>query len=283
MNPKELRFSRSHAQLRQGRNDWYRIDNKADGQAHLYIYDEIGYWGVTAQDLIKDMKDVGDKALTVHINSPGGEVYDGLAIYQALRSHGGDVTVIVDGVAASAASFIAMGGTKLVMAPKATMMIHDGLTMAIGNAAEMRKTAELLDKASDNIASIYADKSGQPTEFWRERMREETWYSADEAVEAGLADEVEGAVRTIDNSFDLSIFSYSGREAAPAPVIKPEAPAPELKGEPGPEVLDLGPGNTVTPKNEGSTKEPVVESKEPEPFKWDFAAFKSSLREGIRA
>lgn len=263
-------FGRPVVQLRQGKTDWYRIDNKTPASPTVYIYDEIGYWGVSASDFVNELKGLDVDDMTVHINSPGGDVYDGLAIYQALRAHRASVTVVVDGLAASAASFIAMGANKLIMAPKATMMIHDGFTMAVGNAADMRKTADLLDKASDNIASIYADKSGQPADFWRDRMRDETWYSAQEAVDAGLADEVEGAARTIDNSFNLSIFSYSGRDNAPAPVIKPEAPKQELKGETGPE--------PVTPKNEGSTPEPVVESKEPEPFTWDFSAFKNALK-----
>lgn len=271
MTKPDLRIHRPVAKLMQGKTDWYRISNVAGQSPELYIYDEIGYWGVTATDLIKDLQALDAAELTVHINSPGGEVYDGLAIYQALKASKAVVTTIVDGIAASAASFIAMAGDTVQMAPKATMMIHDALTMSVGNAAELRETADLLDKASDNIASIYSDKSGQPVDFWRDRMRAETWYNAEEAVEAGLADEIQG--KSIDNGFNLSIFNYSGRDNAPAPVIKPEAPQPELKGEHGPEVIDLGKG--------GSTVEPPVESKQPEPFTWDFEGFKSSLREGL--
>src|SRR5690606_8034659 len=103
--------------------------------------------------------------------------------------HQAHVTVIVDSLAASIASVIAMAGDRVVMAKNATMMIHDGHGLSIGNAADMREMADLLDKVSDNIASVYAERAGGDVAEWRERMRAETWYSADEAVSAGLADE----------------------------------------------------------------------------------------------
>ena len=149
------------------------------------------------------------------------------------------------------------------MAPKASMMIHDGWTVGVGNASDLRKTADLLDKQSDIIASVYADRSGLATDFWRARMLEETWYTADEAVEAGLADEVEGKAKQADDSFDLGVFAHAGRDNAPAPVIKPPAApeAPVVNEPPAP---------------------PVVDKHEPAPFTWDFAAFKSALQEGVK-
>jgi ATP-dependent Clp endopeptidase proteolytic subunit ClpP len=233
------------------KGDWYRIENKADtGPSEVFIYDEIGGFGVSSGDFLNDLRDVqGDVRL--HLNSPGGDVFDGLAIYQHLKSRTGETTVVVDGLAASIASVIAMGADKVVMAPKATMMIHEGWTAAVGNSADMRKLADLLDKTSTNIASVYADKAGGTVEFWRDRMKEETWYSADEALEAGLVDEVEGKAKKAE-SFDLSMYAHAGREKAPAPVLKDSAPAP------------------------------VVEDNEPAPFTWDFAAFKSALQEGVK-
>lgn len=253
-----LKMSRPVAKLRQGRTDWYRIDNKANAAPEVFIYDEIGYFGVTASDFAADIRALDTDELTLHINSPGGDVYDGLAIYQALRTHRASVTVHVDGLAASAASFIAMAADKVVMAPRSSLMIHDAYTMTIGNAGDIRKTADLLDKASQNIAEIYAEKAGTPVDFWRDRMRDETWYDAQEAVDAGLADEVEGKAKKIDNSFDLSIFNYSGRDKAPAPVIEPVA-------------------KVIEP-------EPVIEPIKPEEpeFSWDFAGFTQALKEGIR-
>jgi hypothetical protein len=156
-------------------------------------------------------------------------VYDGIAILNALRNHKATVTVFVDGIAASAASFIAMAGDEIVMCRNAELMIHDSWGWCSGNAEEMAKAAAELDRVSDNIASIYAERAGGTTEEWRALMREETWYSAQEAVDAGLADRVaakDDADESEDdtdadasNGFDLSVFNYAGRRSAPAPKI----------------------------------------------------------------
>ena len=258
------RLKRPAARLQNGRTDWYRIQNKAGEAPALYIYDEIGYFGHSASDMANELKALDTDNLTVHLNSPGGDIFDGLAIYQALKDHRAQVTMHVDGLAASIASVIAMAADKLVMAPKASMMIHDGWSMACGNAGDLRKLADLLDKQSDIIASVYADRAGQPADFWRDRMRDETWYNAEEALAAGLVDEIEGQAKKADEAFDLSVFAHAGRDNAPEPVLKPQAAI----------VPDL--------VNEGTVDVPPVVSEEPEPFTWDFAAFKSSLKEGIR-
>jgi ATP-dependent protease ClpP protease subunit len=262
------RLKRPTARLQNKRSDWYRIQNKADKNPEIFIYDEIGYFGHTAKGFADDLNEITADELTVHLNSPGGDIFDGLAIYQALKDHKAKVTVKVDGLAASIASVIAMAADELIMAPKATMMIHDGWSVLAGNAAEMRKVADLLDKQSDIIASVYADRSGQPTDFWRDRMRDETWYNAEEALAAGLIDQIEGQEKPkVDEAFDLSVFAHAGREKAPEPVIK-------YVGEAGPELVDL--------KGEGEIVAAPVVSKEPEPFTWDFAAFQDSLKEGLK-
>lgn len=268
------RLKRPTARLQNSRTDWYRIQNKAT-KPEIYIYDEIGYFGDTAKGFADDLAEIDAGEMTVHLNSPGGDIFDGLAIYQALKNHSAQVTVVVDGLAASIASVIAMAADTLIMAPKATMMIHDGWSMAVGNAADMRKMADLLDKQSDIIASVYADRTGQPADFWRDRMRDETWYNADEALAAGLIDEIEGQERRVDDAFDLGVFAHAGRGEAPEPVIKPTAEETvELKGEHGPEL--------IPPSNSGNIVTPTVESQESEPFNWDFAAFQASLKEGFR-
>lgn len=261
MNIEELealraRVRRPVARLKNSRTDWFRIQNKAGADPEIFIYDEIGYFGDTAKGFVDQLNAIDSPKLTLHVNSPGGDIFDGLAIYQALKAHKAEVTVVVDGLAASIASVIAQAGDKVVMAPKASMMIHDGWSMAVGNAAEMRKLADLLDKQSDVIASVYADRSGQTADFWRNQMADETWYTADEAVAAGLADEVEGKAAPADDAFDLSVFAHAGREAAPEPVLAPKNEAPVV---------------------------PVVEPKEEESeFVWDFTAFKSALQEGVK-
>jgi ATP-dependent protease ClpP protease subunit len=209
--------------LRSGRADWYRIENHNADTADLYIYDEIGYFGVTASDLLNELAAVTAGTINVRINSPGGDVFDGIAIYNALLSHPATVNTTVDSLAASAASFITMAGETITMSPHSQMMIHDAHGLAIGNAQDMRDLADLLDRQSDNIASIYADRAGGSIADWRTAMKAETWYSAAEAVDAGLADTVApkaGQQPTgADNTFDLSIFGYQGRQDAPEPFI----------------------------------------------------------------
>lgn len=255
------RIRRPLARERAGRTDWYRLQNKAGEKAALYIYDEIGYWGDTAKSLTDALKDVDSDAIDVHVNSPGGDIFDGLAIYQALKSHRASITVKIDGLAASIASVIAMAGDRIVMAPKASMMIHDGWTMSVGNAEDLRKTADLLDKQSQIIASVYADRNalGYGEDHYRALMRVETWFSADEALEAGLVDEVEGREKAVEEPFALGVFAHAGRDKAPAPKIKAEVP------DPVPETSPAAP----------PVEQPKVEEA---PFVWDFSAFKSALR-----
>lgn len=224
----QLKFARPVAMLREGRTDWYKIENRAD-VTEISIYDEIGYVGVTASNFIRDLNGVKSGQISLRLNSPGGDVFDGIAIMNALRNHPANVTVHIDGLAASIASVIAMGGDHIVMAPNAQMMIHDAHTIQVGNAADLRKTADLLDKASDNIASVYANRAGGSIENWRDVMRDETWFSAEEAVAAGLADEVQGSASKVKNTWDLSIYNHAGRENAPAPQVVKEEQVAEVE------------------------------------------------------
>lgn len=225
MNRKYVKTARPTAKLRKGRTDWYRIENLASSNgntAAIYIYDEIGFWGVTAQDFIRDLIALDVETIDLHLNSPGGDVFDGIAIMNALRDHKATVNVQVDSLAASIASVIAMAGDTVTMARNSQMMIHEASGMSIGNAMDMRTMADLLDKTSDNIAAIYAERAGGDAADWRTVMKAETWYSAEEAVAAGLADQVKASSKASDgespeDSWDLSIYSYSGRNEAPAP------------------------------------------------------------------
>lgn len=173
--------------------DWYRISNAGE-RAEVFIYGVIGSdWDegdVTAAGFVKDLRNITAPSIDLHLNSPGGLVFDGIAIYSALVNHPATVDVYVDGIAASAASFVAMAGDSIVMEKPARMFIHDAQGIAMGNAELMRDMAQVLDETSDTIAGIYADHTGGTVEDWRTAMRAETWYSAAGAVEAGLADRV---------------------------------------------------------------------------------------------
>lgn len=186
---------RGRAMLRRPENrtgDWYRVSAAAGtDRAEVFIYGPIDDWdGVSASQFVKDLKGITAKAIDLHINSPGGLVFDAVAIYSALRNHPATVDVTVDGIAASAASFVAQAGDTIAIEKPAKMMIHDAAGLVIGNAADMREFADLLDELSDTIAGIYADRAGGGVAKWRQAMQAETWYGAAEAVKAGLADRV---------------------------------------------------------------------------------------------
>lgn len=174
------------------------VRNSADTAAgpELWLYEEIGFWGVTAADVAASLTPLAGERVTLRVNSPGGEVFDGIAIFNLLKNHPGGVDVVVDGLAASAASFIAMAGESITMQPHSRMMIHDALAFAYGNAAELTALAALLDDLSANIASIYAERSGGEADAFRELMRAETWLDPAAAVELGLADAAEGDDQT---------------------------------------------------------------------------------------
>lgn len=170
----------------------FDITQVSAAQAEITIYDLIGWDGVTAAQFIKELNAVRASHITLRVSSDGGVVSDGLAIYSALLRHPAKIHAYVDGMAASAASFVVMAGDIVTMSPKSRMMIHDAVMVAGGPADFLRQQANILDKESDNIAAIYADKAGGTVEEWRDRMKAETWFSDREAVEAGLADNIDG-------------------------------------------------------------------------------------------
>ena len=156
----------------------------------LYLYDDIEP-GMAAK-FVAELKKVDSGEITLHVNSYGGDVFEGLTMMHSLRSHPATVTAIVEGVAASAASFIAVGGAdRVVMREGTRMMVHNALSIAMGNADEMDKISSRLRSTSTDIAAIYAERSGRDAAEWQSAMDAETWFNADEAVAAGLADAVE--------------------------------------------------------------------------------------------
>ncbi len=236
--------------------------------ADVYVFGNIGGWsGVTSDDFVRDVVGLDVDRITLHLNSGGGAASEGTAIRNVLRAHRATVKVRVYAMAASAASVIATaaspydpetGDGGVEMCEGAEMMVHDAWGYTSGNAAAMRKYAESLDSASNAYASIYAARAGGTAEDWRAVMEAETWYTAEEAVTAGLADRVvDPAVDTLDQgeqvtpgrgggSFwdfwdslasadlhDLSRYAYAGREAAPPPRFPTrQTPAASAAGHP---------------------------------------------------
>jgi ATP-dependent protease ClpP protease subunit len=248
---------------------WYRIEARADGPAEVWIYDEIGYWGTTADEFCRDLALLDASEVLLRVNSPGGDVFDGLAIYNALLDHPAHVTARVDGLAASAASFLIQAADQVTMGRQSQMMIHDASGLCLGNASDMVEMGGMLDRISDSIAAIYNDRAKGGQKSWRARMRAETWYSAQEAVDAGLADAVMAMPKkrpaesepdgesAAAASWDLSVFRYAGREKAPTPANS--LPEPDPAPEP-----------TETPPEPAG--EPVVVPEPAPPFPGDFAA-----------
>ncbi len=157
----------------------------------LFVYDFIDWLGVDAVGFADALSQVETPDVLVRINSPGGDVFDGIAIHNLLRSSSKNVTVRVDGIAASIASVIAMGSDTREIAVGAQFMVHDPWAVAAGNAADMRAFSELLDKQGDNLAAVYAARTSDGTaEEWRARMLDGgagTWFTDEESVAAGLA------------------------------------------------------------------------------------------------
>lgn len=162
--------------------------------AEIFIYDEIGpsYWGLVGADEVSEaLAQMSGKRVTVRLNSPGGSVDEGVAIYNAMRRHAGGLTVIVDGLAASMASYLLQAGEERVVASNSMVMVHDPWTIAIGNAEQLRKGADVLDKYRDRLVPDYANRSGRDADDIRAMMAEETWMAGQEIVNAGFADRVE--------------------------------------------------------------------------------------------
>jgi ATP-dependent Clp endopeptidase proteolytic subunit ClpP len=188
-------------------NKWYSIENKADGSpVEISIYDEIGDYGTSAKNFIEEVKNVSERDITLRINSVGGSVFDGLAIYNTLRSHRGYVNIKIEGLAASISTVIAMAGDNIEMSENGFFMIHNPFGQSAGEATDMRKTADLLDKIKSEIIEIYQKKTDLTYDELSNMMDNETWLSSQEAVEFGFVNNITEAMK-VAASFDLSKFT----------------------------------------------------------------------------
>lgn len=170
--------------------------------------------GFTARDVINALAKRKGKDVSVRINSGGGYSDEGVAIYNSLKAHNGKVTVYVDGIAASAASLIAMAGSEIVMRTGSTMMVHDPMMISVGNADDMAKAIEQLNACANSMADIYADKTGRKATEIRAEMREELWLTPDEAIAKGYADR-----RDSEEAIEASAFDYRAYAKAPERMV----------------------------------------------------------------
>lgn len=195
-NGAEVRAFLNRRAMERPRNDAPAVQIEG-ATATLRLFDPIDsygeWWGMSAKEFAATLDALPSHIDTIRlmINSPGGDAFDGVAMVNVLRAHQARTVAVVQGLAASAASFIATAADEVIMAPNSTLMIHDAWGLCVGNADDMLSMGAVLDQLSNNIADIYAAKNGKPADEMRTLMRAETWFTATEAVVAGLADSVQ--------------------------------------------------------------------------------------------
>jgi ATP-dependent Clp endopeptidase proteolytic subunit ClpP len=183
---------------------WYEINNGVD-VTDVYLFNDIGTFGISAQSFVEEIKEYEEKELAIHINSLGGEVFDGMAIYSIIQRRKAKTTVYIEGIAASIASVIALAADEVIMSENSLLMIHNAWGGSSGDASEMRKQADVLDKISNEIAEIYVKKTHLPYDEIIRMMGEETWLTAEEAVAMGFVDSISEPIK-VAAKYDVSKF-----------------------------------------------------------------------------
>lgn len=211
-------------------------DNKP---ASLDLLDEIGFWGTQAKDFSDQLKAISAKELDVVINSPGGDVFAGLAMYNMLRNSGKTINVKIVGIAASAASVVAMAGDTRSMPKNTMMMVHNPWTIAAGNADEFRETADTLDKIGASLLGVYVARAGIEEAKMKDMLASDTYLTADEALEHGLATEVTDEIK-VQAKFDLARADLPENVRAALGLVKAQddadpvvVPTPDPEKPPG--------------------------------------------------
>jgi len=234
------------AAVRSAGRSWYVITNKKeDSSAEIKIYEDIGFFGVTAKSFADDLEKIEAQTIHVRLNTYGGEAFDGIAIHNALRAHPATIIVHVDGIAASAGSVIAMSGDEIRMADNAFLMIHEGHGGVYGEADDMRQYAEVLDKLNDALALTYQARAGKTRKYWRDKMAEESWFTAEEAREEGLCDCIDSREKAAVNRFDFKIYNHvqhvpdAVRRAWGKPDQSDNAPEASLRSDPPPAIPNV--------------------------------------------
>jgi ATP-dependent protease ClpP protease subunit len=297
-------------------NDFYSFRAEAVDEptsAELLIFDVIGNWEdmgeVSAKAFARDLSKLPTsvKRLDIHINSPGGSLFEASAIYSRLADHRADKIVFIDGLAASAASIIAMVGHKIYIRANACMMIHLPSGLVLGNADDMRKMATALDSVTESMINVYAKRTGLERNDIRELLANETWFNPQEAIEKGFADEMRGVVKaaaSLENGhaifngteFDLSRFhnvpEFTGQKPPTKGTMKTKVKAQTAAEETPPkngngeeakeETPPTKPAKEETPPTEPSTEPSPPPAKEPEAPKPQTAA-RAAYDQGVQA
>lgn len=219
-----------------------RFEIKAKGdEAEVFLYDAIvgseeeaaWFGGVAPESFVKELRSLDAKTIHLRINSPGGSVFGARAMEQALRDHSARVVAHIDGLAASAASFVAMAADEVIMGKGALMMVHKSWMLAYGNSDDLITAADLLEKVDGTLVQTYADRAGKPASEVEAWMAAETWFTAQEAIDAGLADRVAEDAAKAAATWDLSAYAKAPKPSAAAAPAQPPAPT-----EPQPQRID---------------------------------------------
>ncbi|MCH2040289.1 MAG: Clp protease ClpP [Saccharospirillaceae bacterium] len=193
------------------------VKNEGD-TTHVYLFDAIGgWWGVEAESFIKTLNDISDSNIVLHINSPGGDVFAARAIATAIKQHSSNITAQIDGLCASAATYISAACKSVSMADGGFYMVHEGWTLAIGNKRDLSKTIALLEKVDNSIVNDYQKKTGADRDQIVDWMEEETWFSAEEAKEHGFIDSIIDEEAGPNNAANWNLSAYAN---APAALVK---------------------------------------------------------------
>ena len=249
---------------------FYALEKSGNNETTVTLYDEIGAFGAGSKEFLADLGKLSGQHIHLRINSPGGSVVEGTAIYNALRRHEGGLTVHIDAMAASMASVIAMAGEPVYMADNALLMIHNPWTVSMGESKDLRKEADLLDKLKVNLRNAYVRKTGINAEEIGAMMDAETWLDAVEAVALGFADAIEEGVAAAATAtpemlrarFDTfakgkpmdNIETPATEPEVAATVVSESAPVEQPAVEPAPEVV------AEAPAAEAPAVEPIVEA-----------------------
>lgn len=252
---------------------FYALEQSDNGEATIHLYDEVGAFGSGSKEFLADLGKLDGQHIHLRINSPGGSVVEGTAIYNALRRHKGGLTVHIDALAASMASVIAMAGAPVYIADNALLMIHNPWTVSMGDSDQLRREADLLDKLKDSLRNAYVRKTGMEADRIAEMMDQETWLDAVEAVALGFADAIEEGVAAAATANPAQLrarFDKFAQGMTQQPETQePTAPevldtvvsesAPEVIETPAPEIVEevAVPSDSVEPTPEPEQPAPA--------------------------
>lgn len=216
---------------------WYRL-RAARNSAEVRIYEEIGAWGVTAKQFADDLAALGElRSIDVRINSPGGDVFEAMAMHNTLQRYPARVVVHIDGLCASAATVVALAGDETRMVSNGLYMIHEPWTLTQGNTKDLQRQSDLLDSVAQQIIDLYTRKTGLPPDDIRQRMQAETWMTAEQALESGFIDVIDEPLRIAARVHDLTRFKNVPSEISMSepqtPPVTPVASVPPNPAAPG--------------------------------------------------